>query len=534
MPSILTRKLPQITPKTHIVGICGVGEHQWAEEDGAYASAPHLDGWMVSDFYLLHHLFRGNGKSQAWFTCIDPDILINRHGEFAHGNCYRERRVVLDANQKPDVSTLKIVEPENLLSQIILYLRSQCAVAAAAKEPVLLCIFSHSEGSSFDLEIGGTGDDEHMEAPLLTDSVVSSILKQHPSLNICLLTTSCFFGGWTITPDLHDAQERSVATVITATGEDIRPNSWPKTESLGRACGSIYIASIVKALESSSTDSEVSDGGKVLDSKAFSDLVKHHLINAVDPIWGDIYEYAFEAQAEQWTDHYPATTGLTLRSYSERLNLLRVIPPTTLAAVNIRRETSTTSEECEAFEERNKATVIGALASSNYGGSMMAIKQRLRTEATRYMPSKPGRDSLAGNIAPHGLIRKCIDTPHQVSDQGWDSLFTILHYRRQSIITAETILNVMGIIAPPADTFDIGEWNAAHPELKARSLECYRLVLQYDLIPPYPNAAKRYIKSVHYLGAACAMSGLSKAEVENRIEIARRGRVFPDKILRSA
>lgn len=110
-PQISTN-LPDIDPATHFIGLCGV--NKWADDEKLLTCDPKRNGWMISDFYLLNHLFRGFGKSQAWFTCLDPHFLINDYKEYAHGNPYGIRRVVLDQNQTPDEQTLYVIDPTNL------------------------------------------------------------------------------------------------------------------------------------------------------------------------------------------------------------------------------------------------------------------------------------------------------------------------------------------------------------------------------------------------------------------------------------
>lgn len=63
---------------------------------------------MLSDFFFLNHLFCGLGIHQAWFTCLNPEDLITRYGEFAHGNYHHPRRVVLDIHRQPDLSTMHV------------------------------------------------------------------------------------------------------------------------------------------------------------------------------------------------------------------------------------------------------------------------------------------------------------------------------------------------------------------------------------------------------------------------------------------
>lgn len=75
--------LPDIQPETHIIGLVGIDDND-------------SDGWFLSDFYLFKHLLAGLGRSQGWYPCLNPAALVMKYREYAHGNLYRERRIVLD------------------------------------------------------------------------------------------------------------------------------------------------------------------------------------------------------------------------------------------------------------------------------------------------------------------------------------------------------------------------------------------------------------------------------------------------------
>ena len=60
---------------------------------------------------------------------------------------------------------------------------------------------------------------------------------------------------------------------------------------------------------------------------------------------------------------------------------------------------------------------------------MTAVKKRVRLEALRYLRAHPGRDSLANNPRAHGAIKSCRDSPKDVSIDGWEIIWEMLHYR---------------------------------------------------------------------------------------------------------
>ncbi len=59
---------------------------------------PAMDGWFFSDFFLFHHLLQGLGISQQWCSAEEPQQLIQKYGEYLHGNPHKPRKVVLNQN----------------------------------------------------------------------------------------------------------------------------------------------------------------------------------------------------------------------------------------------------------------------------------------------------------------------------------------------------------------------------------------------------------------------------------------------------
>jgi len=515
--------LPDVQPNTHIIGLCGVNDYLYPQlgQNGKHACDPTIDGWMISDFYLLHHLFRGVGRSQAWFTCLDPVDLIRRYGEFAHGNSYGPRRVVLDEHQVPDSSTLRVEDADKLLPDFLSYLRSQCQVARNANEPVLLCVFCHGDSLTYGLEIGGTEEG----GPLLLVDDVSKVLSDSEGVQICLLMTSCFSGGWTITPELRDAENKSRATIMTAAGHSVVSESWPQTASLGRTCGSIYISALINVLESDNNREEEGSAAH-MDTKEFAGAITSELLNVIDPRFGEQHKHQFEVQDDQWSDLYQQRTGIPLTRYRELLQTLRVIPPRPIT--DIRLDRSSTEQEVEAWEAAHPTAPHVIMAASNYGGSMHAVKKAIHKKALEYMKSHPGQDNLALNHAPHQLINACIHTPHLLQEVAWGSLWDILHYRMGSMQLAEALVHRLGLKAPKACHWDQSDWRIKNGKTEAcdRAEAYYRIILEAGLLPPPYNSRRHYDKALWYLAVACAESGLPSSEIQACLNAAQKRKLF--------
>lgn len=521
MSKFHTASLPDVQSTTHIIGLLGANNYFY-EDEAKFACDPGLDGWMVSDFAMLNYLFHGLGSTQRWFTCLDIAGITKQYGEYAHGNCYRSRRVVLDAHQQPDPATLSIESPTNLLPKFLDYFRSECASALAKNEPILLCVFAHGEEMEFGVEIGG----EEEEGPLLTTKAVSEILSEFDGVQVTLLMTSCYSGGWAITPDLRDETGRSRITVMTAAGSDQVSESWPKTTTLGRTDGSMYVSSVINVL--STRAAQTSEGllEKPMNTEEFSAVITSELLDVIDPRFGHIHHHAFNVQYDQWADLYTERTGIPLSHYAVRLNALREIPPRALN--DIRLDRSSTTEEIDAWEAAHPTATHVVIAASNYGGSQRAVRKAISIQAKIYMKGLPGRDSLAPNHRPHRLINECIHAPHLLNEATWQTIWEILHYRIGSMNLAEKFVRRLGISAPKACRWDQDEWMGknAKSDVGETASVFRRAVLDTGLIPPAPNSRHRYDKALWYIAVMCAESGLPRNEAQARLTKAKKSKSF--------
>ncbi|OJD19088.1 hypothetical protein AJ78_00961 [Emergomyces pasteurianus Ep9510] len=83
---------PNVSARSRVVAVCGATDYE------GHAS-PSIPWWFFSDFYLFHHLLSPmyiNTVSQIWLTTEMPEKLVEKYGEYAHGDPRNERRIVLD------------------------------------------------------------------------------------------------------------------------------------------------------------------------------------------------------------------------------------------------------------------------------------------------------------------------------------------------------------------------------------------------------------------------------------------------------
>ncbi|KAI9828913.1 MAG: hypothetical protein M1826_005836 [Phylliscum demangeonii] len=99
----------------------------------------------------------GAGHVQHLVGHVDADTPLETYQEYAQGNPYQERRIVLDKTKlESDQRTRNIIiqNEKNLLISFLAYFKEECHHAALAKEPVLLLVFGHGDDATKGIELG--------------------------------------------------------------------------------------------------------------------------------------------------------------------------------------------------------------------------------------------------------------------------------------------------------------------------------------------------------------------------------------------
>lgn len=138
---------------------------------------------------------------------------LNRHGECPHGKLLSRKK---DGSRSipetlPDYSTHHIPLKSCSANSSKILPR-----ACKAEEPIIMCVFCHGDRDSYGLEISR----EEEDGPLLSVNEISNILAVNESVNISIMMTSCFSGGWTVTPLLKSETQASKAIILTAADQN--------------------------------------------------------------------------------------------------------------------------------------------------------------------------------------------------------------------------------------------------------------------------------------------------------------------------
>lgn len=526
------RCMPDVSVKTRIIAVCGITNIV------GYAS-PELDVWFVSDFFLFNHLLRkAPVANQIWLTCCEPKDLVEEYTRYAHGNPFRERRVVLEERLLNDIyapGTLRVVAPNVLLDRFLITVKEECEAAVKNNQNVLLLVFGHGDQSTYGVTIGSNAVKtfhEHTAPRLRTNQLKLAVGKK---AQCTLLMTSCYSGGWAMRPDLN-------LTIITAAGPEKESLSWKRSSSL-RFSGSIAASAICEAIfETEIKDTENKgkpemDDEELRDTETYAEMgcLIYDRLKQTDRLY-DQHHISFAAQDDEWTKAWRARTGIPLSFFKQRWEELSIIPA-----------------EADAFTNRDPSSHFkGSFNLASLGldgsrtGSTMPLRPTIsmpqmynltRAWAAGYENSFPGASNLASNTALQARVRRLLSGEDRYENRMDDllDLGSTLSYRLDGMAYATYLKDILGLDYPDCHAYEIESWT--YPLYESSQQEAKDKLRRYNITYKFINDARLfsspltgqgwpYSKPKHYLAIALVESRKSTEEVVEAINILKAGKLF--------
>ncbi len=456
---------------------------------------------------------------------------MNTYQEYVHGHPRGDRRVVLDGKLLPRVKDaekcgkLDVVAAEDLLHHFVSIFESEVEIAAQREQPVFVLVFGHGDDSDngHGICIGGKGG-QAPSVPRLTISAYEKILNKYPSVQVNMMMTSCYSGGWVIQPCRQPRSRRfsKPSLNLSAMNADDKDQSvaWAASKSCGRHAGGQFSTAVLNALllAESDTPKDVSmfealnfqvthdnDGEPIRLSPTYAQLTKsiHHAVDELFPNLQDYNKVNFSVQHDMWDSEWRQRSGFPLARYQELWNDLEEVP----------RGSPVQDASCT-------------------GGKLSKSGQNiLRAKACEFMMSNPGDEALGGN-AIHKRFR-CFINGEELDDDDWVEYNDALDYRLNEIKLADEYLELLGellgIESAGCAWFSVEEWFAkvqaeaqnptsAAPRFKRdyeRFTKVYPLIRNTTLfssVERYQGAP--YQKSRDFLAIALPQSELSLDEIE--------------------
>ncbi|EEP80125.1 predicted protein [Uncinocarpus reesii 1704] len=243
-----------------------------------------------------------------------------------------------------------------------------------------------------------------------------------------LLVTSCFSGGWVITPMEKSNKTLNIAG-LTAENAQEESTSWAKTASCGRAGGSLYATAVLNALVQT-TEADTSDAS-ALDEEISGSPTYINLCDAVYNTNKEIDPFfrtrgiSFAAQDDIWDSEWRTRSGFPLVNFQKRWERLRRI-----------------------HSDQSPGATL------SFRGSIgRSYDNVLQVKAQLYLDSFPGPDNVGPNVAFHGRLRKLV-AGGNFSEEILTSLDDALDYRLSVLKLATKYASYLNLDFPDAFKID--------------------------------------------------------------------------------
>ncbi|PGH32040.1 hypothetical protein GX50_05165 [[Emmonsia] crescens] len=523
---------PDVSPDTRVVAVCGATDHD-------NLAHPNKDGRFFSDFYLFHNLLRGVAGPQTWISSENPTELVSKYGTYLHGNAHKTRKVVLDAEMldKGKIGPIQTYPRMHLKENFLRIVESESSTARQTGERLLLLLFGHGDKDTHGVALG-LGNLRKLKISNLRRVIGG------PGVSVTLLSTSCYSGGWSTTPELN-------ISTMTAAGPENEGISWPVSASLDRACGSMWSSAVVLVLlqEANRTRSspESTDTDEILPNEpterqehtfnAFCSAIWNRLFSKVDRM-AIMHNITFAAQDDDWESFWAHRAGFPLADYETRFNAL--------VDYSAGLENPLVNRDVEMYNSINEQAMKTLLADGtnpprHVAGSenptpqnpeadaiLQGNNKRKRHEeehafqrivqemAEGYLASCPGADNLGPNVAIHSWAKECRDGL-DYNYKSLQALFIILSYRLSLVKLADRFVE---LVCQSPNGLSCGEWEddtawerlgtkrKAYDDLRGR---IYRMSL---FPPPNQEQGPSWAKPDKYLAAAMTLGCADDAEIE--------------------
>lgn len=439
-----------------------------------------------------------HAPNQLWFTCVEPRTLVTKYGEYVHGSRSGDRRVVLDAKKLEQIEsshTIRVIPAKDLLERFLATLRSETRTAVQKNQQVLVFIFGHGEAESFGVSIGGEGPSD-LELQLTKKKLHEAV---HPSVDLTLVMSSCYSGGWLVKPYTDSSLpvvKRLNVSGMTAASHEQKSRAWASSASCGRAGGSIYATAVLNALvQAAELHREGVDQSEAMSCPTYINLCRtvHEAYKESDQFYG-IHGVSFAARDDMWESEWRMRSGFPLLDYQKKWEELRQVSPGQPAL--------------------DSAPTLGFAGSIGKG-----FHNVVRAKARAYADSFPGADNLAPNLPLHYLVRQLLQGA-QFSEDELMSVNDGLDYRLSALQLATQYTAFLDLAFPDAASFDVEKWAL---QADNQRLELFRKVKRYNLEQkifdrPIGDQGWRYPKPDQYLAIALIESSRGYEEICERID----------------
>lgn len=485
---------------------------------------PKKDGWFVSDFYAFNLLLKGAGGSQTWLTAADPEKLVQKYGSFLHGNPFQDRKVCLDREilREKKITEVTVIRSSDMIDRFLEEAKEASELAKRNHAPLLLLVFCHGLPNHHLLLDAGN------QSKGLSIVRLKGVLE--PGVCVTLVTTACYSGGWTTSPDLN---QTTMAGAGDGEVNGATSHSWNESPSIGRFCGSVFASTLFKTLSSAasplleadfasdpsqeqqSLQPENPNSVQTLTYNAFCESVWRTCANSVTRLWSS-QNFNFSAQDDAWEYSWTGRTGFPLANFEERWNALASIPYSGSEELRARQDQNPNNRSFSA--SGHIRTGSGEDVIDEMTGHI--AHNRLKDMARLFRQTCPGDHNLGRETGFWGSLRGFYEYGEFEEDA---TMFEgAIRFRWESALLADFIVERLNLPVPNGEICIMWDWMAwkdvklktmTRDELSSWRLPVYQKLIPHFEAPSYNEQGPPFDRPVTYVVAALMDASMSEDQL---------------------
>ncbi|KAF3060565.1 hypothetical protein CFAM422_011135 [Trichoderma lentiforme] len=479
---------------------------------------PVIDGSFLSDFYAFNYLLKGLGSEQTWLTAADPHKLLAKREHYLHGNPFQDRKIVLDRDllERGELTPVTVIQSSEMIDRFLQEVRTGSKKAKSQAAPLLLLVFCHGGEHEFFLNSGN--GEKGLTLTRLKEAI-------EPGCRVTLVSTAYESGGWVVRDSSDPSFQPMDMTLLSASKEE--SNSWQRSLSVGRYCGSVFASSLIDTLTSTASpllqhvdgaatnndtaNKEPSDlqprnpnQQQTLTYNAFCQSILDTCRDKVHRLWRE-QGFTFSAQGDEWEHSWTGRSGIPLTHFEQRWNALAVYPYTG----SLKRKLDMDPDPSNPSFQYKGSTRTGGKELIDELGE--AIHQNRVVDMARlFLQTCPGDENRGWYHLTNGVLENAArGLPDDEELVPWITA-DMIRFRWEMSLLCDHIVSFFGLRAPNGLIcllWDDRAWYYHNESTPRSQLAMYDDIRSYLLRRRFPHSGGNshgppFVRVVGYLAAA--------------------------------
>lgn len=404
-----------------------------------------------------------------------------------------------------------------MIDRFLQEVRTGSKKANSQAAPLLLLVFCHGGEHVFFLDNGN--DKKGLTLTRLEEAI-------EPGCRVTLVSTAYESGGWVVRCPKNASFQPMDMTLLSASKK--KSNSWQRSLSVGRYCGSVFASSLIDTLTSTASPllKHVDDGPattndtankepsdlqpkypnqqQTLTYNAFCQSILDTCRDKVHRLWRE-QKFTFSAQGDEWEHSWTGRSGIPLTHFEQRWNVLAVCPYTGSIERKLEMDPGPTnlSFQYNGSTQTGGKELIDQLAE--------AIRQNRVVDMARlFLQTCPGDENRGWYHITNGVLENASrGLPDDEELVPWITA-DMIRFRWEMSLLCDNIVSSFGLRAPNGLIcllWDELAWYYHNESIPKSQLAMYDDTRSHLFDPRFPYSGSSsqgppFVRAVEYLAAA--------------------------------